>query len=179
MAKTIILKLKAQMQFWPPNDDYSVAKTCRLPTKRGVLRHIVAAAQGRAPDADISDLEKAIRFGTAACRTGEAVYWFGDDSLAVETEKEGLEDYVFYVALTCEDSLALEIASQIQEPAEELTLGYERDDFLPDEPLVQSITDEPLLKALLDAVKADPLRRIRVEIEEEDNDPPIDFSKTV
>lgn len=63
MAKTIILKLKGLTQFWPPKEARNSKTTCQMPTKRGVLRHIVAAAQGRSPDADISDLEKAIFLG--------------------------------------------------------------------------------------------------------------------
>ena len=168
MAKTIILKLKGLTQFWPPNDARDSATTCEMPTKRGVLRHIVAAAQGRSPDADISDLEKALLFGAAVCRIGEVVNWVDSDNILDGTEKEVLEWYIFYVALTCEDHFAEELAAELQNPQRDLSLGNPCVECTPDAPVFFSITDEPMVKALLDAVNADPIRHIHMEVEIED-----------
>ena len=169
MAKTIILKLKGLTQFWPPKEAQNSKTTCQMPTKRGVLRHIVAAAQGRSSDADISDLEKAILFGAAVCRIGEIVNWINSDYFVNGAEKEVLESYIFYVALTCDDQFADVLAAQLQNPQGELSLGDPCVDCTPDVPVFQSITDAPMVKALLEAVNADPTRHIHMEVEIEDS----------
>lgn len=56
------------------------------------------------------------------------------------------------------------LAAQLQNPQGELSLGDPCVDCTPDVPVFQSITDAPMVKALLEAVNADPTRHIHMEV---------------
>jgi CRISPR system Cascade subunit CasD len=69
MTYTLLIRLTGPMQAWGLQSRFSHRDTAREPTKSGVIG-LVAAALGRAREADISDLA-ALRFGVRVDREGQ------------------------------------------------------------------------------------------------------------
>ena len=171
MEKTIVLRLDGENQSWPVSDSPMDSACYEIPTKHGVLRSIIAAAQGRDPRADISDLMRAITFGVAVVQIGYMV-----DSVEFIGSVQGPEtcisvpaitDGIFYVGLSCEEDLAEELLHKLQHPKNPLSYGR---DVCPvaEGALAAYLSDNPLEQALIKAACNDPARRVHVEIEVDD-----------
>ncbi len=101
MEKTLLIRIDGPVQSWPVSDNPADKSCWDMPTKIGVLRHFIAASQGRDPGADISDLLHAITFGVAVVQNGYTV----DELVCVGSVNGGkddcfvsaIEDGVFYV----------------------------------------------------------------------------------
>lgn len=168
MEKAIVLRLDGENQSWPVSDSPMDSACYEIPTKHGVLRSIIAAAQGRDPGADISDLMRAITFGVAVVQIGymvDSVEFIGpvhgpENCISVPVITDG----IFYVGLSCEMVLAEELLLQLQHPKNPLSYG--RKVFpVAEGALAAYLSDDPLEQALIKAACNDPARRIRVEVE--------------
>ena len=171
MEKTLLIRIDGPVQSWPVSDNPADKSCWDMPTKIGVLRHFIAASQGRDPGADISDLLHAITFGVAVVQNGYTV----DELVCVGSVNGGkddcfvsaIEDGVFYVGLACEESLAEKLLGQLQHPKKALSYGCKSFTVSHGE-LAAYLSDDPLEQALISAVRNDPARRIHVEIEADD-----------
>lgn len=168
MNKTVLIRIDGSMQSWPKQDSPEDRSTCDMPTKHGVLRHIVAAAMGRDPGADVSDLMQKTTFGIAVVSTGVPMddVEFFDDTDGAESSilSEAIADGIFIVGLSCEEAFGREVLFALQHPLKELSYG--RDMYpVKEHALSATLSDEPLEKALLKTASEDPARHIHIEIE--------------
>ena len=168
MEKTLLIRIDGPVQSWPKQDSPADRSTSDMPTKHGVLRHIIAAAMGRDLGADISDLMQRTTFGVAVVRISAPLddVEFFDDKDGTESSilSEAIADGIFIVGLSCEESFAGEVLYFLQHPMKEMSFG--RDMYpVKEHALSVALSDEPLEKALLKAATTDPARRIHIEIE--------------
>jgi CRISPR system Cascade subunit CasD len=160
----LILRLAGPLQAWGTNSKLADRSTGLYPSKSAVLG-MIAAAQGRSRDADISDLA-AYPFGVAIRRPGSPVsdtqtaiaggapYRTAKDSERYFFHKAYLQDAVFFVGVQCDGDTARELAGALRRPAFPLYLG--RRGCPVTQPLIIGISEEPMENALTDAALADP-----------------------
>jgi CRISPR system Cascade subunit CasD len=160
----LILRLAGPLQAWGTDSKLADRGTGPYPSKSAVLG-MIAAAQGRPRDADISDLA-AYPFGVAVRRPGSPVsdiqtaiaggapYRTAKDNERYFFSKTYLQDAVFFAGIRCDGETARALAGALQRPAFPLYLG--RRGCPVTQPLFIGISEEPMEKALTDAALADP-----------------------
>ncbi len=130
--KTILLKFAGPMQSWGTDSHFETRHTDLYPSKSAVLGLIGAALGIRRDDAAIKELEK-IKFATRIDREGSLLKDYhivrkykasGDIEGTYVTERYYLEDAVFVVAISHEDSNLIEkIYEALNRPYFQMFLG--------------------------------------------------------
>ena len=171
---TLLLRLSAPLQSWGCESNFSERRTCREPTKSGIIG-LLAAALGRHRDEPIDDLCK-LRIGIRVDREGSILCdlqsglemddvwnkkskkWKTEEELikaknskkdkgSYLTNRYYLEDAVFLVGIELEDRDFLEVIRKaLLRPAFPLYLG--RRSCPPTQPLALGIRQAGLLEAL-------------------------------
>lgn len=155
MTSVLLLRLAGPLQAWGSAARFARRTTENAPTKSGVLG-LLAAAQGRGRDADLSDLA-ALRFGVRIDQPGTRLRDFqtahhADSGKAMPlSERFYLADAVFIAGLEGDSAVIDALHAAIQTPAflpylgrrscpptEPLNLGVRRDTDL-----LQALRDEP------------------------------------
>lgn len=145
----LLLRLAAPLQAWG-NDSLFRARHTRLAPSKSAVVGLVAGAQGRPRDADISDLA-ALRFGSRTDQPGRILREYhtarvpGDKNTSL-SERYYLEDAVFVVGLEGKRDQLEECARALRAPAFPLFLG--RRSCPPAAPLVIGIVESSLEEAL-------------------------------
>ncbi len=94
---TLLLRLAGPLQAWGSDSRFTVRHTQRYPTKSGVLG-LLAAAQGRPRDADVSDLVELV-FGVRGDQGGALLRDFHTAQGMPLSTRYYLEDAVFVVGV--------------------------------------------------------------------------------
>jgi CRISPR system Cascade subunit CasD len=146
---TLLLRLAGPLQAWGCDSKFETRRTCKEPTKSGVIG-LLAAALGKKRDDSLEDLKR-LRFGIRVDKEGELLH----DYHTVQT-KSGktyvtyryyLSDATFLVGLESEDEAFLETLQQaVLSPIFPLFLG--RRSCVPVLPIVVGIRQKELLEAL-------------------------------
>lgn len=151
---TLLLRVAAPQQSWGDHSRFNHRETRREPTKSGILG-MVAAAEGRRRDADLSDLAE-LQFGVRIDQPGlvetdfqTEIDWRTGKSKAL-THRSYLSDAKFLVVLSSANREKLEsISESLRNPAFPLFLG--RRAFPPAGRLVLEIREGTLADALQEA----------------------------
>lgn len=149
MSGVLLLTLAGPLQAWGDSSRFERRATRPEPTKSGVLG-LVAAAQGRPRDSDLSDLGL-LRFGVRADQEGTLLRDFQTAKHPKWTNPKlsyrfYLQDAVFVAALEGEHTLLEGIRQSILNPSFPLYLG--RRACPPARPLVLGVVDGTIESAL-------------------------------
>ncbi|MFJ6134854.1 type I-E CRISPR-associated protein Cas5/CasD [Kitasatospora sp. NPDC092286] len=123
----LLLRLAGPLQSWGASARFTRRTTEPAPTKSGVIG-LLAAAQGRARDADLSDLA-ALRFGVRIDQPGTRIKdlqtaHHGDTGKAMPlSDRFYLADAVFVAALQGDDELLDALLSAVRAPVHLPYLG--------------------------------------------------------
>lgn len=138
----LLLRLAGPLQAWGDSSKFLSRRTCKEPTKSGVVG-LLAAALGRSRDADLEDLAS-LEYAVRVDKPGEVVRDF--QSAHVARQKDSLisnrfylADAVFVAALAGDDALIRQIAEALKAPRWPLFLG--RRSCPPDLPLLLGIVE--------------------------------------
>lgn len=132
-VSTLLLRLAAPMQAWGLESKYDIRRTCKEPTKSGVIG-LIAAALGIRRDEDDKLAElSAMRFGVRVDKQGIVLRdyhivhkssEYKSKERAYVTQRYYLSDAVFVVGLESSDeALLTRIADAIAQPVFSLYLG--------------------------------------------------------
>lgn len=171
--KTLLIPLVAPLQSWGVRSLWNDRDTMSVPTKSGVIG-LLANVLGRDREDPIDDLAR-LRFGVRVDRAGELLTDFqtvmqpkGRNNLVFE--KQYLADAKFTAAVEGDDELIHSIQVAFMHPrGGPLFLG--RRSCPPSHPVIPTVTDDPLEKALKDAPSLDAGTRTEdmpCEVETED-----------
>ncbi len=145
---TLLLKFDPPMQSWGTELKLKDHPTDRYPSKSGVIG-LVASAQGRRRDADVSDLA-ALKFGVRIDEQGTIINDFQvshfDEDNAKIGHREYLSDAVFTCGIEGDPKKLEEIRDALLHPAYPLFAGRRGCPVTAE--LVQDIVPEDLLSAL-------------------------------
>ncbi|MGF0168307.1 type I-E CRISPR-associated protein Cas5/CasD [Streptomyces koyangensis] len=151
---TLLLRFAGPLQSWGASSRFVQRTTENAPTKSGVLG-LLAAAEGRSRDADLSDLT-ALRFGVRVDRPGSRVRDFhkaenSDTGRVLPlSHRYYLADAVFVAGVAGEDAFIRQLYAAVDAPRFLLFLG--RRSCPPSHPLLLegdgSLSDLPLEEAL-------------------------------
>ena len=145
---TLLLRLAAPMQAWGSDSRFDVRRTCREPTKSGVIG-LLAAALGRGRDESVEDLCH-IRFGVRVDQEGKLLHDFHTAHSIKQTyvsHRYYLSDAAFLVGLESDNTELLQkLERALQEPIFSLFLG--RRSCPPTQPITLGIREKTLLEAL-------------------------------
>lgn len=120
MARVLLLRLAGPLQSWGSAARFARRTTEAAPTKSGVLG-LLAAAQGRPRDADLSDLG-ALRFGVRTDQPGERLRDFqtarhlDTDKAMPVSQRFYLADAVFVAGVEGPDDLVAELYQALRHP---------------------------------------------------------------
>lgn len=145
----LLLRLAAPLQAWGSDSLFRARHTCLAPSKSGIVG-LLAGAQGRPRDADISDLA-ALRFGSRTDQPGRVLRDYHTSHVPGEkntslSERYYLEDAVFVVGLEGKRDQLEECVQALRTPKFPLFLG--RRSCPPAAPLVVGVEESSLEEAL-------------------------------
>ncbi|WIM67716.1 type I-E CRISPR-associated protein Cas5/CasD [Corynebacterium breve] len=146
----LLLHLEGPLQAWGSSSRFTIRATENLPTKSGVIG-LLAAAEGRAREDDITDLVK-LRFGTRIEAPGTVLRdfqtetdWRTGKSKAL-TQRYYLQDAKFLAVVEGETSMLESLQQALRRPAFPLFLG--RRACAPSRPIAGDIVEGNLVDAL-------------------------------
>lgn len=158
---TLLLRLAAPLQSWGSESKFEIRRTCREPTKSGVVGLLAAALGLRRDDEAALAPLNALRFGVRADREGELLVDFHtakSQKTSYVTYRHYLADAVFLVGLESRDEALLKsLEAALARPAFPLFLG--RRSCPPTLPICLGARPAGLLEALKQEPPLDAARR--------------------
>ena len=125
---TLVLRLAAPMQSWGADSKYNERRTCREPTKSGVIGMLAAALGCRRDDTETLSVLSGLRFGVRADREGVSLRdfqmahrWHENESTL--TYRDYLCDAVFLAGLEGNRELLEQLKDALFHPVYPLFLG--------------------------------------------------------